>query len=98
MITKKKVPDTWKEEIKKGFKVALKTTARHDSSQGFFLGIRVHHGLLGGGIVLLGLKFNVPYLVGYGFGLMLDDIDDIGQWLDFEKGGDPNKFISFEKK
>jgi len=27
---------------------------------------------------------------------MLDDIDDIGNWLDFEKGGDSNSFISFE--
>ena len=45
-------------------------------------------GLLGGGVVLLGLKFDVPYLIGYGFGLMVDDFDDIFQWLDFEKGGD----------
>jgi len=45
---------------------------------------------------LLGLKIDSPYVIGYGLGLMLDDIDDIGNWLDFEKGGDSNSFISFE--
>ena len=97
MISKKKVPDTWKEEIKKGFKAALKTTAKHDGTKGYFLGRRVHHGLVGGGMFLLGLEINSPYVVGYGLGLMLDDIDDIGKWLDFEKGGDSKSFISFKK-
>ena len=53
-------------------------------------------GTIGGGLFLLGLKIDSPYVIGYGLGLMLDDIDDIGNWLDFKKGGDPNSFISFE--
>ena len=97
MITKKKVPDTWKEEIKEGFKAALKTAAKHDSTKGYFLGRRVHHGVIGGGLFLRGLKIDSPYVIGYGLGLMLDDIDDIFQWLDFEKGGDSKSFISFDK-
>jgi len=48
-------------------------------------------------LFLLGLKIDSPYVIGYGLGLMLDDIDDIFQWLDFEKGGDSKSFISFEK-
>ena len=97
MVSKKKVSTAWKEEIEKGFKDALKTTAKHDGSKGYFLGRRVHHGTVGGGLFLLGFKIGSPYVIGFGLGLMLDDIDDIGNWLDFEKGGDSNSFISFEK-
>ena len=97
MITKKKVPDTWKKEIKEGFKAALKTAAKHDSTKGYFLGRRVHHGVVGGGMFLRGIKIKSPYVIGFGLGLMLDDINDIGQWLDFEKGGDSKSFISFDK-
>ena len=96
MITKKKVPDTWKEEIKKGFKAALDTTAKHDGSKGFFFGRRFHHGTIGGGMFILGIEIKSPYVIGYSLGLMLDDINDIGQWLDFEKGGDSSKFVSFD--
>ena len=97
MVDKRKVPVAWKEEIKKGFKAALKTTAKHDGTKGYFLGRRVHHGVIGGGLFLLGLKIDSPYVIGYGLGLMLDDIDDIFQWLDFEKGGDSKSCISFDK-
>jgi len=82
MSSKKKVPDIWKEEIEKG---------------GYFLGHRVHHGAVGGGLFLFGLKIGSPYIVGFGLGLMLDDIGDIDKWLDFEKGGDSNSFFSFKK-
>ena len=37
MNSKKKVPDTWKKEIKKGFKAALKTAAKHDGSKRFLI-------------------------------------------------------------
>ena len=94
---KRKVPSVWKKEIKKGFKAALKLAAKHDGTKGYFLGRRVHHGMVGGGMFLLGFKIDNPYIIGFGLGLMLDDIDDIGVWLDFEKGGDPNSFISFKK-
>lgn len=96
MNSKKIVPNIWKEEIKKGFKDALEIIAKHDGTKGYFLGRRVHHGVIGGGLFLLGFKVSSPFLIGYGLGLMLDDIDDIGIWLDFEKGGDPNSFISFK--
>ena len=97
MTSKKKVPAVWEEEIKKGFKDALKTVVKHDGTKGYFLGRRVHHGIVGGGIFLFALKIESPYFVGYGLGLMLDDISDIGKWLSFEKGGDSNSFISFKK-
>jgi len=97
MVSKKKVPSVWKKEIEKGFKDALKIAAKHDGTKGYFLGRRVHHGVVGGGLFLLGFETNSPYIIGFGLGLMLDDIDDIDKWLDFEKGGDPGSFISFEK-
>ena len=96
MSSKKKVPETWKEEIEKGYKAAMDTVAKHDGTKGYFLNRRVHHGLVGGGLFLLGFKLGSPFIIGYGLGLMLDDISDIGSWLDFEKGGKPNSFISFE--
>ena len=96
MISKKKVPETWKEEIEKGYKSAMDTVAKHDGTKGYFLNRRVHHGLVGGGLFLLGFKLGSPFVIGYGLGLMLDDISDIGSWLDFEKGGKPDSFISFE--
>jgi len=98
MSSKKKVPDVWKKEIEKGFKDALNITAKHDGTKGYFLGHRVHHGTIGGGLFLLGLEIGSPYIVGFGLGLMLDDIGDIDKWLEFEKGGDSNSFISFDKK
>ena len=97
MSSKKKVPETWKEEIEKGYKAAMDTVAKHDGTKGYFLNRRVHHGLVGGGLFLLGFKLGSPFIIGYGLGLMLDDISDIGSWLDFEKGGKPDSFISFEK-
>lgn len=97
MISKKKVPEIWKDEIKKGYKDAMDTVSKHDDSKTFFLGHRVHHGVLGGAVFLGGFKFGSPYFIGFGLGLMLDDIDDIGQWLYFEKGGDPNSILSYEK-
>ncbi len=97
MVSKKKVPSVWKKEIEKGFKDALKIAAKHDGAKGYFLGFRVHHGAVGGGLFLLGFEIKSPYIIGFGLGLMLDDIDDIGKWLDFEKGGASASFISFEK-
>jgi len=95
-MSKKKVPEIWKDEIKKGYKAAMDTVVKHDGSKGYFLGHRVHHGVIGGGVFLLGFKLASPFFIGYGLGLMLDDIDDIFQWLDFEKGGKADSFISFE--
>lgn len=95
-FSKKKVPEAWKEEIKKGYKAAMDTVAKHDGSKTYFLGRRVHHGLVGGAIFLGGLKYDSPFFIGFGLGLMLDDIDDIFNWLDFEKGGDSNSLISSE--
>jgi len=34
--------------------------------------------------------------LGYGYGLMEDDIADSDEWFNFENGGDLNKLISFE--
>ena len=76
---------------------ALNLATKYDSTKGYFLGHRVHHGTVGGGLFLLGLKIGSPYIIGFGLGLMLDDFGDIDKWLEFEKGGDPNSFISFEK-
>ena len=97
MSDKKKVPDVSKKEIEEGFKDALNVSAKHDSTKGYFLGHRVHHGTVGGGLFLFGFKIVSPYIIGFGLGLMLDDISDIDKWLDFEKGGDSNSFFSFNK-
>ena len=55
---KKKVPETWKEEIEKGYKSAMDTVAKHDGTKGYFLNRRVHHGLLGGGLFFFGLSID----------------------------------------
>ena len=66
--SKKKVPDVWRAEIEKGFKAALDTVSKHDGSKGYFLGRRVHHGTLGGGLFLLGLEIGSTFIIGYGWG------------------------------
>ena len=54
---------------------------------------RIHHGLVSTAIGLLGLYKNDPYLVGAGIAGLVDDIDDVDHWLDFESGGNPNSII-----
>ncbi len=59
----------------------------------YVLGHRVHHGLIGALVGLIGLDKGDAYLVGAGLAAVIDDIDDAEKWLDFEAGGDPNSII-----
>jgi len=97
MIEKKRVPSEWEEDINKGFLDAFKAVGKTEGVKGYFLGRRVHHGIVGGALFIAAWKLQSAYFLGYALGLMLDDIGDIRKWLDFEKGGDPDSVISFKK-
>jgi len=80
-----------------GFQDAEKQTLNWNSQtckpRVYVFGNRMHHGLAGTILLGVGLYYKVPYLVGYGTGLVVDDIHDAEHWLDFESGGDPNAII-----
>ena len=61
----------------------------------YVLGYRVHHGLLAFLTGIYALKKGDGYLFGSSLAAFVDDIEDASQWLDFEKGGDPNSLIDF---
>ena len=44
-------------------------------------GIRVHHGLVGAGMFVLGILSKRPHLAILGLILALDDIEDASEWL-----------------
>jgi len=45
---------------------------------------RIHHGLFGAALTLLGAYEKDDKIIGFGKALMKDDIDDLPKWLDFE--------------
>ena len=45
---------------------------------------RIHHGLVGAALTLLGAYEKDDKIIGFGKALMKDDIDDLPRWLDFE--------------
>lgn len=47
-------------------------------------GYRIHHGLVGTLLGLVGLITEKPAITGLGVKLALDDIDDIPDWINFE--------------
>ena len=94
-----KVRISKKNTVDVGFQEAVKQTSNWDSQtyrpKAYVFGNRVHHGLVGIILVGVGLHYKVPYLTGYGTGLVLDDLHDAEHWLDFESGGDPNAIVDF---
>lgn len=48
-------------------------------------GKRIHHGLVGAVLILLGAIEQDDYIKGFGKALMKDDIDDLPYWLDFDE-------------
>ena len=59
----------------------------------YIMGYRVHHGLVGLITGLYALDKGNGYLFGASLAAFLDDIYDAPNWLDFEKGGNPNSLI-----
>jgi len=47
-------------------------------------GKRIHHGLFGAALTLLGAYEKDDKIIGFGKALMKDDIHDLPQWLDFD--------------
>jgi len=52
----------------------------------YVAGKRIHHGLFGTGLILLGALTNDDKLKGFGKALAKDDIKDMPDWLNFEDG------------
>ncbi len=48
-------------------------------------GRRMHHGLLGAVLVVLGVALKRSDVVAFGLILALDDIEDLPHWFDFER-------------
>ena len=57
-------------------------------------GHRMHHGLVGAAMVVLGLLSKKPHVAAFGGVLALDDIEDLPHWLDFEPCDTPNVYQS----
>ena len=60
----------------------------------YIKGRRLHHGAIGITLVTSGILLKNSYVMGCGYAMMEDDIDDAQEWFDFEKGGDPIKWMS----
>ena len=54
-------------------------------------GRRLHHGLIGAVLVVVGLLSKKSYIMAFGAILAVDDIEDLPHWLDFEQRSDPNE-------
>lgn len=95
-----KLPFFNEEQFQNGLKVARLTTKnwnkQDDPPKVFIFGKRVHHGLGGLATVVLAVLGRDSFGLGYGYGLIVDDIADSDEWFNFENGGDLNKLISFE--
>lgn len=88
------------QEFDKGLELAREATMNWNNQPNpgkvFIKGRRIHHGAAGTGVVLLGIITQSSKILGYAYGLMEDDIGDIDEWFNFEKGGDPNSIFSME--
>jgi len=85
--------------VTKGFQDMQKALNQWNSAPNppkvYILGYRVHHGLVCFLTGLQALKDGDGYTFGASLAGVLDDIDDAPQWLDFERGGNPNSLIDF---
>ena len=66
-------------------------------SKVYIKGRRVHHGSIGAVLSLIGIIYQAKedsFVLGCAFALMEDDVEDMYEWFDFEKGGDHMKWIS----
>lgn len=61
----------------------------------YIFGRRLHHGLIGLLLTIIGILLKIPMMIGIGFQLLIDDIDDWSEWINFEIGGNPDKIISY---
>lgn len=88
------------EQFQNGLEVAKLTTKNWNKQDNppkvFIVGKRFHHGLLGLATAAFAGLTKDSLGLGYGYGLMLDDIADSAGWFKFENGGDLKKLISFE--
>ena len=50
-------------------------------------GHRIHHGLIGAALFVVGALSKRPHIAAAGAVLAVDDIEDLLQWLDFAESG-----------
>ena len=72
-----------------GFELGNTLTTRWNSQltspKIYISGYRIHHGLVGAVLGLVGLIVEKPAITGLGVQLALDDIEDMHNWLNFEQ-------------
>ena len=74
--------------LEQGFKTGQILVSAWNSQKNppkvYFSGYRIHHGLVGALLVAFGILSENNYTIGLGASLAIDDLHDIGNWLDFE--------------
>jgi len=61
----------------------------------YLVGRRIHHGLIGLLLIIVGIALKIFTMIGVGLQLVRDDIGDWRDWFNFEVGGNPDKIISW---
>lgn len=91
-INRKKLPHKKRNKpltpLEQGIKTGqlLTSSWRSQANPGkVFIGpYRIHHGLVGAILALAGLYYGDDCIAGLGTSVAIDDLDDVGNWLDFE--------------
>jgi len=76
--------ETFNDGYKFGDKLVKTWNSQPNPPKVYVGGNRIHHGLVGVGLGIAGLIFEVPALTGLGTILAIDDIIDMPDWLNFE--------------
>jgi len=76
---------TFSDGIGWGNTLTTKWNSQPNPPQVYISGYRIHHGLVGTLLGLVGIIAEKPAITGLGVQLALDDIADMPNWLDFEQ-------------
>jgi hypothetical protein len=76
---------TFSDGYELGNTLTQKWNSQSNPSKVYIGGYRIHHGLVGALLGLAGLITEKPAITGLGVKLALDDIDDMPDWLNFER-------------
>lgn len=84
-LNKVKPFKTFNDGYELGNVLTKKWNLQPNSPKIYIGGYRIHHGLVGILLGLAGLITEKPAITGLGIKLALDDIDDMPDWLNFER-------------